>query len=136
MQASPRRVASALTATLPLWDTSATRPGSSGTQRVAPQRRALVQRHDAVAVGAAHRQPVAARAAVGSRLAARAPPRDLAEARPVDDRPAAAGRAGRLDGGRRPRRPGSRPRPRRRGSGRSASDGKQGTPCACVAAAG
>ena len=36
---SPRRVASVFTATLPLWDTSATRPGSSGS-RASPHRAA------------------------------------------------------------------------------------------------
>ena len=37
---SPRRVASALTTRLPLWETSATWPGGAGDERVAPQRRA------------------------------------------------------------------------------------------------
>ena len=66
-------------------------------QRVAPQRGALVQLHDAVAVRAAHRQPVAPRGRP-QRLLQRAAAAGLAEARRVHDRPAAAGRARGLDG--------------------------------------
>ena len=55
---SPRRVASALTTRLPLWDTSATWPGCRRRQRVAPQRRARVERDQPVAVRPADRQRV------------------------------------------------------------------------------
>ena len=52
---SPRRDASALTATLPLCEITATGPGSHGAERVAPQRDAVGQRDDPVAVRPAHR---------------------------------------------------------------------------------
>ena len=69
----PRRAASALTATLPLWEMTATWPGSRRHERVAPQRRAIVQRDDPVAVGPADRQVVAARPR-RSASCSRAPP--------------------------------------------------------------
>ena len=50
---SPRRVASALTTRLPLCEISPTCPGSIAVQRIAPQRRAGVERDEAVAVRAA-----------------------------------------------------------------------------------
>ena len=93
----PRRVASALTARLPLWLTSATAPGRLRAQRVAPQRDALVQAHHPVAVGPDHRQAVAHRR--GDEPVLERGRAALGEARAEHDRAAAAGRAGLVDHG-------------------------------------
>ena len=92
----PRRAASALTATLPLCETTATWPASPRHERVAPERRAVVEGDDPVAVGPAHRQVVAGGRGAQGGLQTLAVGR-LAEARRVDDRAAAPARAGLLD---------------------------------------
>ena len=70
--------------------------GLAGHERVAPQRRAVVEGDDPVAVGPAHRQVVAVGRGAQGGLQALAVGR-LAEARRVDDGAAAPARAGLLD---------------------------------------
>ncbi len=108
---SPRPSASALTATFPLWEISATRPAARGDERVAPQRGAAVERDEPVAVRPDHRQgepprrPPRARPAARRRPPPRSPPRT---------RPARRSRGARPPGRPRARPPrGSRRRPRR-----------------------
>ena len=109
----PRRAASALTATLPLCEMTATWPASRRHERVAPQRRAVVEGDDPVAVGPAHRQVVAVGRgaqrglqAPRRRASRRSPPRRRRRRRTRARRPARSPRA-------RPPR-GWRRRPRRR----------------------
>ena len=70
---SPRREARALTATLPLCEITATGPGSRGADRVAPQRDAVGQRDDPVAVRA--RTPACRPRPPRARACSAAPPR-------------------------------------------------------------
>ena len=70
-QRMPRREPSALTATLPLWEIIATRPGLERRDRVAPHRGPRADRDDAVAVRAAERSPPAERDLAQSRSSAR-----------------------------------------------------------------
>ena len=102
--AGPRRVASALTATLPLCEISATAPGSRGASASPHSAAARVHRDDPVAVRAAHRQPVPRRRRDQRRPAAATPSGDLREAGAEHDRAAAAARAGLLDHRRHARR--------------------------------
>ena len=124
----PRRVASALTATLPLWDTSATRPGSSG-RRASPQSAA----RSWIATIPFPLGPQTGRscraAAVASSRSSSAPsaispkPAPYTTAPPQPAAPACSTAAGTPAAG-------IATTTASAGSGRSASVGKHGTPCA------
>ena len=94
----PRSVPSVLTATLPLWATSATCPAGCVAQRVPPERDPVVQAHDAVAVGADHGERVArgGRLELGLQVTAGAAG-VVGEPGRVDDRAAAPRGAGLFD---------------------------------------